>query len=323
VRGRVPEQAMKDLAGFHPIDTRMATPPTPPISDDHLVRYLLGTLPPDDAERLDERCFVDEELAERLRVVEDDLVDSYAARTLAGERLQRFEAYYLSSPRRRSKAAFAKGLRAALERTTHQPRPVPNLPAQHSRTVRPRFWWPLAAAAAVVAGIAVLLVQNVSLRRELRNSGEQVAVADRRATAASQQLEAEQKAAAAAKQALADARTAEPLAVALVLLPQTRGITSVPIMAVPSGSTGVPLDLALEAAGGASYDVALRDPATNRTIWRSPPLAPHRVRHTPIVPVLLPAGLLKAQHYALDLFELRSGHAPEFVSSYALEVVRQ
>ena len=301
----------------------MAMPPTPPISDDHLVRYLLGTLPPDEAERLDERCFVDEELAERLRVVEDDLVDSYAAGTLAGERLQRFEAYYLSSPRRRSKAAFAKGLRGALERTTHQPRLVPNLPDPHSRPVRPRFWWPLAAAAAVVAAIAVLLVQNVSLRRELRDSGQQVAVADRRATAASQQLEVEQKAAAAAKQALADARTAQPLAVALVLLPQTRGITSVPIMAVPSGSTGVPLDLALEATGGASYDVALRDPATNRTIWRSPPLAPQRVRQTPIVPVSLPAGLLKAQHYALDVYELRSGHAPEFVSSYAFEVVRQ
>ena len=34
-----------------------------------------------------------------------------------------------------------------------------------------------------------------------------------------------------------------------------------------------------------------------------------------------PASLLKAQHYTLDLFELRAG-APEFVGSYAFEIAR-
>jgi hypothetical protein len=170
----------------------------------------------------------------------------------------------------------------------------------------------------------VLLLQNVTLRRELRDSARQMAVADQRVTEASQQLGVEQKAAAAAKQALADARAAQPLAVvALMLLPQTRGVTSVPILVVPPGSSSVPLTLALETTGGPSFEVALRDPATNRTIWRSPSLAPQRVRQTPMVPVSLPAALLKAQHYALDLFELRSGSGPEFVSSYAFEVARQ
>jgi hypothetical protein len=296
----------------------------PPISDDHLVRYLLGALPADEAERLDERTFVDEELAERLRVVEDDLVDSYAAGTLTGERLQRFESFYLASPRRRSKAAFAKGLHGAIERSTRQPRPVPDTAPPVSRHMGRILWWPCAAAAALVVATGVLLLQNITLRRELRDSARQVAVADQRATAASQQLSVEQKAAAAAKQALAEARTVQPLAaVALVLLPQTRGVTSVPILVVPTGTASVPLTLALEAAGGSSFEVALRDPATNRTIWRSPSLPPQRVRQTPMVPVSLPAALLKTQHYALDLFELRSGTRPEFVSSYAFEVARQ
>jgi hypothetical protein len=300
----------------------MAMPPTPPISDDLLVRYLLGALPPDEVERLDERTFVDEELAERLRVVEDDLVDSYAAGTLTGERLQRFESFYLASPRRRSKAALAKGLRGAIERSTRQPRPVPNATAQVSRHVGRTVC--LAAAAALIVATGVLLLQNGTLRRELRDQAQQVAVADQRATAATEQLSAEQKAAAAAKQALADARAVQPLAaVALVLLPQTRGVTSVPIVVVPTGTASVPLTLALEAPGGSSFEVALRDPATNRTIWRSPSLAPQRVRQAPMVPVSLPAALLKTQHYALDLFELRSGNGPEFVSSYAVEVARQ
>ncbi len=313
---------MKHFAASYPIDTRMAMP-TPPISDDHLVRYLLGALPADENERLDERTFVDEELAERLRVVEDDLVDSYAAGTLTGERLQRFESFYLASPRRRSKAAFAKGLQGAIDRSTRQPRPVPNTTPPVSRPVGRAVWWPLAAAAALVVATCVLFLQNITLRRELRDSERHIAVADHRATAASEQLGLEQKTAAAAKQALADARAAQPLAVALVLLPQTRGVSSVPILVLPTGASAVPLTLALETGGGASFEVALRDPATNGTIWRSPSLAPQRVRQTPMVPVALPAALLKAQHYALDLFELRSGSGKEFVSSYAFEVARQ
>ena len=302
----------------------MAIPPTPPISDDHLVRYLLGALPTDEAERLDERTFVDDELAERLRVVEDDLVDSYAAGTLSGERLQRFESFYLASPRRRSKAAFAKGLQGAIEKSMRQPRAVPDTAPQGSTRKGRALWWPLAAAAALVVATSALLLQNMTLRRELRDSARQVEVADQRVTEASQQLSVEQKATAAAKQALADVRAAQPLAaVALVLLPQTRGVTSVPILMVPPGTPSVPLTLALETAGGPSFEVALRDPASNRTIWRSPSLASHRVRQTPMVPVALPGALLKAQHYALDLFELRTGNGPEFVNSYAFEVARQ
>jgi hypothetical protein len=315
---------MKDFAASYPIDTRMSMPPTPPISDDHLVRYLLGALPADEVERLDERTFVDDELAERLRVVEDDLVDSYAAGTLTGERLQRFETFYLASHRRRSKAAFAKGLKGAIERSAHQPRPAQNTTTQPSRRIWPASWWPLAAAAVLILTVGVLVLQNFTLRRDLRETAGQIADANQRATAASQQLVREQTAAAAAKQALLDARTPPALAtVALVLPPQTRGVTSVSILAVPSGASAVPLSLVLEASGGTSYDVALRDPASNRTVWRSPPLAPQRAAKIPMVPVSLPAGLLKAQHYALDLFELRSGSAPEFVSSYAFEVVRQ
>ena len=302
----------------------MAMPPTPPISDDHLVRYLLGALPADEVERLDEQTFVDDELAERLRRVEDDLVDSYAAGTLTGERRQRFELFYLASPRRRSKAAFAKGLRGAIERSMQQPGAVQDRATQPSRDIWRPSWWPLAAAAVCILTVGVLTLQNRALRRDLRETARQFADANERAAAASQQLTTERKAAAAAQQALVDARTSPVLAaVALVLLPQTRGVTPVSVLAVPPGSSTVPLNLRLEAPGGTSYDVALRDPASNRAVWRSPPLAPQRMRNSSMVPVSLPAGLLKPQHYTLDLFELRSGNAAEFVSSYAFEVVRQ
>ena len=80
----------------------------PARDDDELVGYLLGELSEEDAERLDEMSLVDDEFAARLRLVEDDLVDAYAGGRLSGERLKRFESFYLASPRRREKAAFAK-----------------------------------------------------------------------------------------------------------------------------------------------------------------------------------------------------------------------
>ena len=86
---------------------------------------------------------------------------------------------------------------------------------------------------------------------------------------------------------------------------------------------GLPLDLEFETTDPASYEVALKDPATNRVVWRSAPVMPERDRRRPVVSVGVPAGLLKAQHYSVDLFGLRPGATPEFVASYAFEVARQ
>ena len=41
-----------------------------------------------------------------------------------------------------------------------------------------------------------------------------------------------------------------------------------------------------------------------------------------MVPLRLPAALLKPQHYALELFGFRSDGGSEFAGSYAFEVVR-
>jgi hypothetical protein len=84
--------------------------------DDQLVRYLLGLLPGKDAERLDELTVEDDELAWRLRVVENDLVDAYVTGTLTGQTRARFESFYLSSERRRRKVRFARSFLASVER---------------------------------------------------------------------------------------------------------------------------------------------------------------------------------------------------------------
>src|SRR3954470_13847105 len=84
--------------------------------DRQLIRYILGLLPDKGAERLDEQSIVDDEVAARLRSVENDLVDAYICGTLKGELLERFEAWYLASPRRRDKVKFARQFLSAVDR---------------------------------------------------------------------------------------------------------------------------------------------------------------------------------------------------------------
>ena len=78
--------------------------------DEILVRYRLGTLPAEEAERLDELSIADDGLAARLRAIENDLVDAYLRDELTREDLEQFKSFYLSSPKRRKKVEFAVAL---------------------------------------------------------------------------------------------------------------------------------------------------------------------------------------------------------------------
>ncbi len=299
-------------------------PPRESFDDDQLVAYLLGSLPEDETERLEEHSVVDDDLAARLRHVEDDLVDAYARGTLTGDSLKRFKSFYLASPRRREKTAFAQEFVAAVS-GLGPPHPSVSQSAAGPRGQRARvFFWSFAAAAVLALSVGVLLLENVRLRRDLKDAEQQVAAADHRATAMSTELEERQRAAAAATQALADARAVQPLGtVALVLLPQTRGVGPTPIIAIASELRTVPLDLQIEVASSAPYEVALKDPATNQILWRSAPVILPHARQPPMVTVSVPSVLLKPQHYVLDLFELRPGTPPASAGSYAFEVVRR
>ena len=110
--------------------------------------------------------------------------------------------------------------------------------------------------------------------------------------------------------------------VALVLLPQTRGVGPVPILAVGADSSTVTIELAVAALDRSPYQATLRDPATNAVLWRSDDLTAKRAEPAPLVTVALPAVQLKAQHYSIELFTRRNGRTGDFVGSYAFEVLR-
>ncbi len=72
-----------------------------------ITAFLLGGLNEEDAERLDEFSFTDDEFADELKSAEKDLIDSYVNGELAGENLEKFKNHYLASPVRRKKVEFA------------------------------------------------------------------------------------------------------------------------------------------------------------------------------------------------------------------------
>jgi hypothetical protein len=320
--------------------------------DRQLVRYLLHLLPDEEAERLDEMSLADDDVAWRLRVVENDLVDAYVRGSLSGETLARFEASYLSSERRRGKVRFAGSFLGAVDRGagpagTDAGRPSVRRPlAAHGtasdaapyRRIAPRSkaTWSLAAAAALLlVASASLFVRDVELRQGLREAQVQRALldrqlADQRAATTESAKEVDRLRASIAAQHAAGPKPADAapaasrvLATALVLLPQTRGVGPIPTLSIPAGADRVAFELRLESDRFSRYQVALKDPATNHAVWHSGELTVKTPGDRSAVFVTVPAVMLKPQHYALDLIGLGAAGAEENVGSYAVQILRR
>lgn len=318
--------------------------------DEQLVRYLLGQLPDGDAERLDELSVVDEEVASRLAVVETDLVDAYVRGTMPAETRERFEAVYLSSPRRRQKVKFSEGFLRAVDRAAVPVEETPGAPSGASSPLRvvPRSmpWWQLAAAAALLllAGGSVLF-SEIRLQRGLAEAQRASDALDRRAHALEQQLEIEHAANAEAAQELARVRasmtkltqqsTADavpgqaavapraPAIVALMLSPQTRGTGPMAAIVVPQGAESVAFELQLDTSDFSRYEAALKDPATDRVVWRSGRITARSAGDLPVVSIVVPAGILKSQNYFLELTGYGAGADAQVVGGYTFRIVRR
>lgn len=299
-------------------------------NEEDLIRYLLGLLPEEDTERLDEASIADDNLASRLRVVESDLVDSYVSGALDGETRSRFETFYLSSPLRREKVRFAGRFLVAVDRAAASPVTVP--------ARRMKFYWPVAAAVLLLAACGILLVEDVRLRNGLSQVRHASGASELRGEALARQLELSRAAAAEARQALENAHTAlvahgpsangrpavapGPAQLALVLMPQTRAVGPLPTVAVSKALGHIDVDLRLESNDFPRYRVDLKDPGSDRLLWRSDAVPARSVRDASFVALAVPADMLASQHYVLELAGLDAPGRVETVASYTFHIIR-
>lgn len=79
-------------------------------TEDLLKRCLLGSLEPEEQERLEKELLNDNEYLEELSAAEDELIDSYVRGDLSEPERTRFEQHFLAASERRQKLSFAEAL---------------------------------------------------------------------------------------------------------------------------------------------------------------------------------------------------------------------
>lgn len=313
------------------------------LDDRLLTRYLLGALPDEEAERLNELSITDDEFAGRVDALENELVDAYVRGELSGDDLKRFQNFYLASPKRGQKVEFADGL-LALERRTAaaaaEAKTDKKFRTSEVKEKSPRFWrmvlFPrFAFQAALMAASLLMLVlsasvlfQNSQLRRQISAASAQRSLGDQRAEELEKQLAQERAAKADALNQLERARESRGnldglKTLAVLLPPPIRGAGQIPTISLRSSTHLVVLVLPLEAADFAAYRAKLRDPGTNRTLWRSESLTAASAGERKTVSISFRAGLLKQQNYVIDLAGVSNRDAAEVIGSYPFRVVLQ
>jgi hypothetical protein len=308
--------------------------------DQLLTRYLLGALPAEETERLDELSIIDEEMAARLSAVEYDLVDTYVRGETRGEDLARFESFYLSSAKRREKVQYARALleresgTAAAPAIAFRPAVSPATEAVRKASPRRRFLfpppalqWGFAGAAAILILVAgYLVLDNVRLQHQMSESRARQSEFDRRERELRSELDQQRLAYARAQQELQrlhdlQGNLDQLTAVSLVLLPPSRSVSRVPTISIRPGTDLVVLLLTLESDDFPVYRVVIRDPATNQVLWRSASISSTSAGEKKAVSVSFRTGLLKQQNYIAELTGIPARGSPEPIGGYAFRAV--
>ncbi|MDX6711914.1 MAG: hypothetical protein QOH96_2930 [Blastocatellia bacterium] len=179
------------------------------IKNETIIQYLLGALPEAETERLDQLSVADDEFADALMAVEADLVDAYAAGSLATEDSERFLSHYLLTPHRRQKLDFAQALhvfgdQSTIVGSTEASNLAPAVSDSRSRFARylgaisalttPKLafqWVPAALTFILLIAGGWLLIDNVRLRSRIAEAEKTRDALQQRQLARETQLDAQ------------------------------------------------------------------------------------------------------------------------------------
>jgi hypothetical protein len=297
-------------------------------NDPQLMQYLLGTLPAAEAERLDELSITNDDFSWRLRATENELVDAYVRSELNGDTLRRFHTFYLSSPKRRDKVAFAEGLFRFQADAAKEANQSSDVGSFFSRLFTPRrIVFQFAGAAFVMLFIAgYLLFDNMRLRNDMSNAQAVESSIRQNTQELEKELQQQRAANADSQKKLEPASTESPDlnkldTLALLLPPPSRGLSSIKTITVHPNADLVVLLLALESAEYPHYRVTLKDPATDTAVWRSAEVEPTAAGDKPGVSVSFRTNLLKTQNYVAEVAGISKSGKAEVVGDYAFHVV--
>ena len=279
------------------------------LSDDKLRAYLLGTLPAPEGLALDERLLSDDELAQRMRLAESELIDDYAAHRLDQPERQLFISNFLVTAERKQAVEVSAEL-GHYARAHSSP-----APAKHQRSLvglfsltSPRGW-------ALAGSFALLLVVGLIWFVVTRRSEPRVIVQQQPTPAASPQPARPPAIIAQAPQPSPPAleikptpEPAPPVAVAnIVILPgalRSGGETA--RVGVPRGDRDVVrITLVLESSDPATYRAEV-ETADGQKVAVKERLQPHRNGQSKVT-FDIAARLLQNGDYQVKLSRVVNG----------------
>ena len=296
--------------------------------DTQLTQYLLGSLPAEESERLDELSVTDDDFAWRLREVENDLVDAYVRSELSGTTLDRFRTFYLGSPKRREKVAFAEDLlrfQAGAANAAVQPSEKNSF---FSRIFAPRrvVLQFAVAAFAMVLVFGYLVFENARLRHQMNDARAQQSSLEQNKQELEKELGKQRAANADAQKSPGPGArsTADPdqlKMLALVLPPPARGLGPIKTITVRPNADLVVLLLTLESVDFPHYRVTLKDPVTSGVLWRSGDLETATTDGRPVLTASFRVSLLKTQNYVAEVSGLSRNGRTQIIGDYPFHAV--
>lgn len=315
-----------------------------------MLDYLLGRLSDDAAEPFDELSITDSEFADALAGVENDMVDAYVGGELAGEDLKQFESYYLASPARRRKVAFAEGLQHYAERSRAAPVAEEGVSGfeRFVASIRAVFATPAlrfggAFAVLAIAALGSLLYFRTSqpgtteivTQQNMNSIGENtsrpqtnVNTVDNSTVVRTEDPEpvanervgpregnSNQRRATEQRRTPPESRTL----VALVLPAPLRG-TGLKTLNVPPRTGIAAITLELDAAEFPRYRAVLE--SEGRIVWRSSAIRSMTRSGRPAITLQLPATRLSSGVNTFNVSGIAADGTAEIIGSYAFRVVR-
>lgn len=301
-----------------------------PVSDDLMMRYLLGDVSDQEQVRLEEHYFGDDGVFEQMSALEDELIDDYVRGELGEPQRKQFELHFLNSAERRRKLAFAEAFTRYLSKA-----PVV-APAAKPETWRERIteWlglrgaparWAFAATfAAVLLGGLWLVQENWRLRTQLRQMQAKQTELRQREEQLSRQL-AQLQLPPIEGAPVPDGARSQPRSlpiVALTLVPGVlRSSAEQKTLIIPPGPHLVRLQLDLDKQTYDSYLASL-ETAEGIRVWSKEGLETMPERGGSTVVLKLPSSLLNNKDYILKLRGVRSGGVADEIAAYGFRVVK-
>lgn len=308
-------------------------------NDEHIRSYLLGQLPADEQEQLEERAFSDKDYLQSVLAVERDLIDEYVRGDLSSSTLKNFKKRFLISDQRRRKIEFARALAQVAAETQE------SMPSHQAREKTSSSWKSLLVfwrgpklayglSLAVVALIAIILgfwflrhFRNQEPERAKTEVPAATSPAPQTPTPAKQPEQHAQNAASPTpvhSPAVVEHPAAQPVIASILLLPGTArsADTAENLVIAPATSTAQLRVVVAKGDEYQSYALELRT-ANGKLVRSQSGLSAHAGRSGRIVALTLPATLLARGNYELTLNGINDPKRPEPLGYYYFRVQKE